>query len=118
VRHSKRSLEGELLIDHSASPGLSPEDAAFMGVDPRLVAKGQVAEMPTITCGHCQYAVLLNPDRTRERGWCSKCDHYLCDECAALLHLTLECRTMTRQIDEAIEHIERFGTTSPLFMKP
>lgn len=53
---------GNLLIDHRAFDG-------------------SVVERDTSTCTHCQCVVVLNPLRSRERGYCSKCDHYICDEC-------------------------------------
>lgn len=111
---SKRSLEGEILIDHRASPGLSPEDASWMGVQPGLVAKGQLFEAPIITCSHCQAMVVPNTARTRDRAWCSKCDKYICDDCAALMHRTLECRDRRRLLDQVQEDIER--GVSPLLM--
>jgi hypothetical protein len=59
---SKRSLEGELTIDERGSGG-------------------KLFESPTVTCSHCQRVVILNPDRSRPRGHCWKCDHYICDTC-------------------------------------
>lgn len=41
-------------------------------------AKG-MEEMHTLTCCHCNRVVILNPHRVRERHWCFKCDHYVCD---------------------------------------
>lgn len=73
---SKRRQEGYLLIDHRNSPGMP------------LVPGGTVFESATITCCHCQTVVILNPDRTRPRGYCQKCDHYICDN--PVCHL--ECR--------------------------
>ncbi len=114
MRHSKRSLEGEILIDHQASPGLEPEIALWMGVDPRLVAKGQVVEAAILNCGHCSQAQIKNPQRTRPRGWCAKCDHYLCDACEAQMHLTLQCRNVKRRIETVANELER--GTSPLLL--
>lgn len=37
-------------------------------------------ELPTFTCAHCAAIVVMNPMRTRERGWCWNCDAYLCDK--------------------------------------
>ena len=115
MRHSKRSLEGEILIDHRASPGLPPEFAVEVGLDPGLVAKGQAVEAPLFTCAHCQACVIVNPDRSRERACCQKCGgKYICDECAARMHLTLECRSFERRLDQVKEEIER--GTSPLLL--
>lgn len=107
MRHSKRSLEGEILIDHRASPGLPAEFAVEMGVDPALLAAGQVLEAPIFNCSHCQCAVIINPDRSRERAVCLKCGgKYICDECAAVMHLTLECRNRERRFDQVREDVE------------
>lgn len=100
MRHSKRSLEGELLIDHRSSPGLSAEDAAWMGVAARDLGQGCLLEMAIVTCAHCSALVIHNPERTRPREWCSHCDKYICDDCALVLHLTLQCRSVNRRVDE------------------
>lgn len=112
MRFSKRSLEGEILIDHSASPGLTPEQ---LGGFAPAVGKGEVFESAINTCAHCQAMVVLNPDRTRERGYCSKCDKYLCDACAFRLTVTLTCDSAERRFDRALDEIERFGS-SPLLL--
>ena len=78
---SKRSREGEIVIDHRASPGLTPAQVA--GFAP-AVAKGELYESAVVVCGHCDAAVILEPKRTRDRGWCPKCDRYTCDDCEAL----------------------------------
>lgn len=115
MRHSKRSLEGEILIDHRASPGLPPEFAVWMGVDPKLVAKGQVFEAPIFTCAHCQAGVIINPDRSRPREVCLKCGgKYICDECAAVMHHTLRCHSFARRLDQVREELEH--GTSPLLL--
>lgn len=57
---TQRSREGYLMIDDRASGG-------------------GLFESATITCSHCQTVVVLNPLRTRARGFCRKCDHYICD---------------------------------------
>lgn len=61
---SKRSHEGYLLIDN------------------RCAGEGY-KELPTLTCSHCSVIMVVNPLRTRERGYCRKCDHYICDACNA-----------------------------------
>lgn len=38
-------------------------------------------EYGTYTCAHCQRQIMRNPMRLRERHYCPKCDHYICDEC-------------------------------------
>lgn len=80
---SKRSHEGYLMVDHRASPGIPEDKALQMGLDPYLVKEGKVYETPTMTCSHCGVVVIMNPKRTRERAYCSKCDNYVCDTCDA-----------------------------------
>ena len=115
MRRSKRSLEGEILIDHRASPGLSPED--LVGVPVPAVGKGELYESPLVVCSHCQYCVIIEPKRTRERAWCAKCDQYICDDCALQMRQTLECRSVDRQIDQMLEAAERYGSVSPLLLR-
>ncbi len=43
---------------------------------------GFFREYNTQQCSHCGTTVILNPDRTRERAWCARCDRYTCDPCA------------------------------------
>jgi len=74
--------EGYLVVDHSASPGLPEDIARQAGYDPKHCGEGKVFEAATLTCSHCGNAVVKNPRRTRERGFCRKCDHYICELCA------------------------------------
>lgn len=74
--NSQRSREGYLLVDHRAGPGLGRP-----GETP--LAHGTLFEAPTYTCSHCQRVVVVNPNRTRERGYCRKCDRLVCDACEA-----------------------------------
>lgn len=82
--------EGYLLIDNRMSPGTAQ------------VPEGKILEAATATCSHCQRIVILNPDRTRERGYCRKCDHYVCDTCVGG-----ECRPFAQVLDEAEARILR-----------
>jgi hypothetical protein len=77
---SKRSREGYLQIDNRLSGG-------------------QNLELPVITCSHCHTQVILNPDRSRAREYCAKCDHYICDGCAAARRGVDECRPLSAVID-------------------
>ncbi len=74
---------GYLIIDHRASPGMSLEDARLAGFDPFDVREGNVLERSTLTCSHCKCTVVKNPQRTRAREACYKCNHYICDICYA-----------------------------------
>ncbi len=97
---TKRSHEGYVLIDHSDSPGVNTE---FVGAnDTPAVPKGMKYESATFTCSHCQRGVILQPLRTRERGWCSGCDHYICDVCYEVRR-TSGCVTMRQVLDEMYE---------------
>ena len=52
-------------------------------------------ESATITCVHCNTIVILNPQRTRPRGHCAKCDAYICDN--PICHK--ECRPFNALLD-------------------
>lgn len=84
---SKRSHEGYLLIDHRSSPGTAK------------VAEGTAFESATITCCHCGSIYVLNPQRTRERGHCRKCDQYVCDRPAC----NAGCNPLKKHFDDLQE---------------
>jgi len=98
---SKRSHEGYILFDHSNSPGL-PDDVARKAGLPVGAGRG-LFEAPTITCSHCQTVLVINPLRNREREYCRKCDHYICDGCGAAIKAGGECKTMAQVFDEVCE---------------
>jgi hypothetical protein len=100
---SKRDLEGYLLIDHTDSPGISAEVAAQAGNDTLAVPAGMKFQSATINCSHCQVLVVLNPKRDRSRGYCPKCDRYICDQCEAVRVQTGVCKTFNQMVDEIIE---------------
>lgn len=106
---SLRKHEGYLLIDSSASPGLTEEFIRATWPGRRVVAapEGKVYESGTITCHHCQAIVILNPARTRPRNYCPGCDHYICDNCEAIRAQTLECAPFRKKLDEAQEAAAR-----------
>lgn len=66
----------------------------FLMVDDR-VSGGRLLEVDTKTCAHCQTVIMMNPFRTKERNWCSKCDKYICDKA--------ECRIACEPIKELID---------------
>jgi ribosomal protein S27AE len=70
--------EGYLMVDHRASPGLS---------DNPLMGEGKLFEAKTNHCSHCGTVVIMNPLRTRERSFCSKCNKYICDNCGVSVKL-------------------------------
>jgi hypothetical protein len=102
---TKKNHEGYLLIDHRESPGVSPEQAAAVGLP--VGAHRGVFEAGTYTCNHCCRVVVINPLRTRSREYCAKCDCYICDGCGATKALTGECRTMAQIIEETQEAASR-----------
>jgi hypothetical protein len=99
---SLTSLEGEYLIDHRASPGVSDEIVVAQGLPP---GSGQgLFEEAVYTCGHCEAQVVKNRERTRPRGFCKKCSHILCDRCDGIYHQSAhECRNFKAMIEELRE---------------
>jgi hypothetical protein len=82
----KTSNDGEITVDHSASPGLTPDQARRFGYAPELVGEGKKMSAATLGCPHCGSAVVLNPDRRRQRAHCYRCNQYICDICDAVRH--------------------------------
>lgn len=78
------------MIDHTSCEGMP--------------VGGGMKEFPTITCSHCQQVLIINPDRTRERGYCPKCDHYVCDRCE-VIRLNQGCKTYKQIMDEYEESV-------------
>lgn len=103
----KRSLAhgaGFLEIDHTNSPGITAADVAHLPEHMRLaVPGGDKFEADALTCSHCQAVVLLNPARQRPRGYCAKCDHYLCDRCTGS-----DCVPAKAIFDRVQEHAAKF----------
>lgn len=104
---SKRELEGYLLIDHSDSPGFTPEEAQAGGWGKTMPVGSKKFEFATYTCSHCQRMVVRNPGRERERGYCPKCDRIVCDECEAARVQTGICKPFSQVVDEYIENLAK-----------
>lgn len=104
---SKTANQGELLIDHRNSPGITPEWAAARGVTGPVVGSGRVFESGIKNCPHCGTDVIMNPMRRRERQWCRRCDAYICDACGLLRKLGGEHKTARQQVDEIFTHYMR-----------
>lgn len=102
---SKRSKEGYLMIDHRATEPVSDEVMMAHGL-PVGAGKG-LFETPTYTCSHCQYVVVMNPLRTREREYCRGCDSYICDGCGELKKNGAPCKTYAQKIDEFLNSAEK-----------
>ena len=90
--HSKRSLEGYLLIDNRHAPG--PGGETFV-------------EVPTLTCSHCERQILVQPLRTRSRHYCRTCDHYICDQCAVIAAQSGKCEPFKTMLDRLQEEAAR-----------
>src|SRR4030081_3064928 len=75
------------MVDQRASPGLPAEFYKPLGLDIPGVGEGKMQHMAFYRCSHCKGAVMLNPFRQRERAYCQKCDHYICDKCHGLMQL-------------------------------
>jgi len=77
-----KNPEGELFLDHRASPGIPPAQARQMGYEPSQVGEGKLFEAATLMCEHCHQIAIKNPMRTRERAFCMQCGGaYICDLC-------------------------------------
>jgi hypothetical protein len=68
-----------------------------------FAAEGKVFESGTLSCSHCQKHVAISATRTRARGHCKACNHYICDACNADLFLTGQCQSMRKRLDLARE---------------
>jgi hypothetical protein len=90
-----------------------PRGLGYLEIDQRDVAADlppgtpRYTEADTYTCSHCQFVVVMNPLRTRERYKCKGCNHHVCDECAAKRVAGGPCRTIAQVIDESLEREAR-----------
>lgn len=98
---SLKRHEGYLLIDNRFGPGVSAEFIRASGHDAPIVPEGKMFESATVTCSHCHSIVVLNPDRSRPRNHCRKCDHYVCDSPAC----NVECKPLNDVLDSLQEAI-------------
>jgi hypothetical protein len=114
---SKRDREGYFVIDNRQSPGMADEAQVAAGL-PAGSGRG-LFESATATCNHCQATVVLNPKRDRERGYCRKCDSYICDACEVLRARTFECKPFAKFADEYLEAAARQdGSETSLILLP
>ena len=90
---SLKRHEGYLIIDNRGLPAIEAPDPKF-----NTVGANQNYESATITCAHCNTVVILRPDRSRPRGYCRKCDAYVCDLCNGQ-----ECIPYDKLLDEMQE---------------
>ena len=101
------SFEGYISIDHRESPGLDGVDAIDGGHRNMLpfVGKGQHFKGATNTCSHCDKVVIKNPNRVRDRGHCSQCDLFICDQCETDFYLTSQCHCWSKRLDTYMKGI-------------
>lgn len=62
-------------------------------------------EWDTQQCGHCSTTVILNPDRTRARALCGRCDRYTCDPCALATVMGI-CTPVSMRLELAMKYPE------------
>lgn len=101
---------GTIIVDHSSSPGLPEDIAREAGYDPKFCSEGKVFEAATLTCAHCKTSLVKNHFRIRERAFCQKCNHYICDFChaktteALYSHLPFEklAETVIREAEKSL----------------
>ena len=102
------SHTGYLIIDHRDSPGIKPEEVPERLRKTTIVVNAnEVYEADTKQCTHCQRGVVLRPDRTRARGYCPYCHHYICDTCREMLDITGKCVPFMKTLDETANMIEK-----------
>jgi len=115
----KTSHDGELVLDHSASPGFTPEQARKLGMPAELTGEGKKMHAATLGCPHCGSHVMLNPLRKRPRAHCYQCNQYICDICDAVRHKSGYVHRTMNRIREMVAsgQWEMHGTMSePLLM--
>jgi hypothetical protein len=107
MKHSLKDGSGYLMIDHRDSPGLTPADVAHV---PGAIAVGggEAFEADIQQCSHCQRGVVLRDDRVRPRGYCLKCNHYICDACETIRAKNGDCVPFMCVLDRAASIAEKF----------
>lgn len=110
MRHSLRDGGGYLQIDHRDSPGLTPADVADA---PGAIAVpgGQQLEADVYQCSHCQRTVVLQAkaEDMHKRGYCPKCDHYICNGCEKIRVATGNCVPFKQVLERAGEIAVKFA---------
>ena len=89
-----------------------PRGLGYLEIDHRAVCAPVAPgmrhfEADTYTCSHCQFVVVMNPARKRERYKCPGCNHHVCDDCAAKKFAGAPCKTFWQQADEVLERVVR-----------
>lgn len=105
---SLKRQEGWLYIDNRNSQGVP--DSTMMSLGLPLQSGHGLFETATYTCGHCHATVIIEPKRTRERGYCAPCDRRICDPCNLIRAQTMACASMERTIEQVQEAAEKQST--------
>lgn len=113
---SKRSHEGYLLMDHRAGDPV-PDELVRDADLPPGAGRG-LFEAATYTCSHCQFVVVIEPKRTRERAYCRRCDHFICDGCGAIYAQNKICKTFKQIVEETLEAAEKQAVSVPIILLP
>lgn len=113
---SIRAHEGYMVIDNRLSEGI--DDATMVALGYPVGAGKGLYESATYTCSHCHAVVVIEPKRTRERGFCRGCSRQICDGCNAIKAKTFECRSMAQIIDEVLESAVRQPEASQSILLP
>jgi hypothetical protein len=101
---SLRSTEGYLWMTHKYSPGVPDELMVKGGYPAGAAHPDTIFESATFTCADCERVVIMNPDRSRARGYCPKCNHYLCDDCETVrVKSGGECRNFKLRVDRFLQ---------------
>lgn len=104
-----------MYIDNRNSAGVPDDVMVAMGFP--VGAGKSLYESATYTCNHCNAVVVIEPKRTRERGYCRKCSSRICDACETLRAQTFECKTMDEIVDETLEAVDKqTETASPIIL--
>jgi len=116
----KTSHDGEIFLDHSASPGFTPEQARRLGMPAEMVGEGKRMHAPTLGCPHCGSHIMLNPMRKRPRAHCYQCNMYICDLCDGVRHESGYVHRTMNQIRELVQSgkFEMKGTMSRPLLVP
>lgn len=111
---NRKNLEGYLCIDHRNSPGVPEEITHAQGLPAEAGSADTIFETAVATCGHCEAQVYLNSNRTRERYFCSSCNHYICDSCKADQVSGKACYPFKAMVGDLLEKIDK-GRESEVF---
>ena len=103
-----------MLVDNRNGPGV--DDATMVALGYPVGAGRGMYESATYTCSHCNAVVVIEPRRTRERGYCRKCSQRICDSCEALKAQNFECLTVKELADIVQESAERHADVQSIIL--